>query len=295
MANEYEIIIVGGGPAGISAGIYSLRAGMKTLVIDSGNSALMQAKKIENYYGVESISGKDLIEKGVAQYKALGGEFLSSKVVGVRKDYSKNVFSVKVSGGEYIAKAVILCMGGNKKKTLNLLEDKKFENVSYCAICDGFFYRGLDVAVVGDDDFAVSESLELTGIAKNVYLLTNGKAVKEQKLQNVKVVSSKITEIVGKNTVQSIVFEDNSKLNIDGLFIALGTMSSMDTAKQLGVLTKNDYIMVDKNYMTNVAGVFAAGDAIGGLLQVSKAVSDGANAGLEAVRFIKIMEQNGKD
>lgn len=292
MNNLYDIIVIGGGPAGISAGIYAHRAGMKVLVIDGGNSSLEQAKKIDNYYGIESISGKDLIEKGINQYKALGGEFLQAKVVGVRQDFDKNRFTIKLVNEEYVCRAVILCMGGNKKITPSILQDTSFENVSYCAICDGFFYKGQNVAVIGDGEFAAAESEELAHIAKNVCVLTDGNKEFVAKSQNVKVISNKMAKIIGNDRVESIIFEDGTKLDIDGVFIALGTMSSFALAKQLGVLMNKDYISVDKNYMTNIAGVFAGGDSIGGLLQVAKAVSDGAGAGLEAARYIKIMEYN---
>lgn len=287
---EYEIVIIGGGPAGISAGIYATRAGAKVLVFDNGNSSLEKTKIIQNYYGIESISGKELKERGINQYKKLGGEILFCEVVGIVKDFDTDNFVVKTAQGNYTCKAVILCMGGGKKKTLEGLEKYEGENVSYCAVCDGFFYKGKTVAVVGNGNFAINEAEELSKVTKKVYLLTNTDEKTAEKRKNLSIVSKKIANFVGKTRIERVVFEDNSYIDVDGVFVALGALSSFEIAKQLGIITKNNCIIVDKNFMTNVAGVFSAGDNIGGLLQVVKAVSDGAQAGLEAVRYIKMME-----
>lgn len=293
MEKLFDIIVIGGGPAGISAGIYAHRAGMNVLVIDGRDSTLKQAKKIDNYYGVFNISGEELIQKGIDQYVELGGAYKEAKVVSVKQNFESKTFTVKATCGEYCSKAVILCTGTSKKKTLPQLEKYEGTNVSYCAVCDGFFYRGLNVAVIGDGDFAFNECEELSSVANQIYLITENKNVPN--IKNVQVVQKKVADFVGENKVEGVVFEDGSRLNVDGVFVALGTMSSFDIAKRLGILMKNNFILVDKNYMTNIAGVFAGGDAIGGLLQVSKAVSDGANAGLEATRYIKVMEHYGRE
>ena len=291
MEKEYEIIIVGGGPAGISAGIYAHRAGAKTLVFDSGVSNLERTKVLQNYYGFESISGKELKEKGIKQFKGLGGEVEKAEILKITKDFSKNCFFVKTEYGEYSSKVVILCTGSGKKKTVDGLEKYEGENVSYCAVCDGFFYRGKTVAVIGSGKFALSEAEELSKIAKKVYLISNNDEKTNKIAKNIEKISKKIKEFVGKNRIEKIIFEDNSSVDVSGVFVALGSLSTLEMAKQLGLLTKNNTILVDENYMTNVAGVFAAGDCIGGLLQVAKAVSDGAMAGLMAVRYIKMLEE----
>ncbi len=287
---EYEIVIIGGGPAGISAGIYAIRAGAKTLVFDNGNSSLEKTKIIQNYYGIESISGSELKQRGINQYKKLGGEIRLQEVVGVVKDFDADRFVVKTAEEEYVCRAVILCMGAGKKKTLEGLEKYEGENVSYCAVCDGFFYKGKTVAVVGNGNFALNEADLLSKVAKKVYILTNSGEKTAKKRKNVSIIGEKIANFVGKTRIERVVFEDNSYIDIDGVFVALGTLSGVEIAKQLGIITKNNCIIVDKNFMTNVAGAFCAGDNIGGLLQVVKAVSDGAQAGLEAVRYIKMLE-----
>ena len=290
---NYDVIIVGAGPAGVSAGIYCLRAGVKVLVLDGGNSALRQAKLIQNYYGLNNISGEDLYFNGINQFKALGGTVIETEVLKVIKDYTTNNFTVKTLTGTYLAKAVVLCMGSPKRKTIEGLEKYDGANVSYCAICDGFLYRNKEVAVIGSKDFALSECEELEKVVKKIYLISENQ-LNVAHMKNVEVVNKKIAEFMGDGLINKIKFTDNTEIDVDGVFVATGNLSSFELTKQLGLIDKNNFIMVDKNYMTNVAGAFCAGDMIGGLLQISKAVSDGASAGLEAVRYIKIMEMKNE-
>lgn len=285
---NYDLIIVGSGPAGISAGIYALRAGVNVAVIDDNNSSLLQAKQVQNYYGIKSISGKELIKNGEDQFSSLGGLIVKGQVLKINKDYQMNTFLVKTNKGTYHAKAIILAMGSPKKKTN--IELEKFDNVSYCAICDGFFYKNKTVAVLGDGDFAFSECEELEKVVGKIYLIAKDIAQNVKNGAKIEKINKEILKFEGKNILNKIIFKDNSSIEIDGLFVAEGVVSSFEIAKQLGLMVNNNFVEVDKNYMTNVAGVFAAGDMIGGLLQISKAVSDGANAGLEAVRYLKIME-----
>lgn len=289
----FDVIIVGGGPAGISAGIYAHRAGLSVLVFDAQNSTLKQAKVVNNYYGVEPISGEDLINRGVSQFKQLGGKIEFCQVVGVKKDFSTNTFIVKTTKGDYESRAIILATGVEKKKIVKGLEPYEGKNVSSCAVCDGFFYKNKIVAVIGDKDFAISECEELSKVTSKTFLLTDGKNV-DCNIKNVEVITKKIKSFSGKDLLDIISFDDGDKIHIDGCFVALGDLSSSDISKRLGLFMAKNYIVIDKNMMTNVAGVFACGDVVGGLLQVSKAVSDGAKAGLESARYIKMLEINEK-
>lgn len=283
----FDIIIIGGGPAGASAGIYAKRAGMKTLIVDSGESVLLQAKSVQNYYGFTNISGKDLVKNGIEQYKSLGGEYIQGQVVSIVQNYQEGSFNVKLSNQVYSSKTLILCMGGQKRQTIAGIE--RFENVSYCAICDGFFYKDRVVAVIGDGEYAIAECQDLEKVAKKIYLCTNGKRL-DYSVSNVEIIETEIKEFQGTSILERIEFKDKKVIEVDGVFVALGKLGSLDIAQKLGILTNNDSIIVDKNMMTNVPGVFAGGDAVGGLLQVAKSVSDGAKAGLEAVRYLKFME-----
>ena len=304
----YDIIIIGAGPAGISASLYAIRANMKVLVIYKGISNLGKATKIENYYGfVNGITGKELYDNGIKQAKNLGVEIRNSEVTGIES--IQNGFIVKTPEDEYSGKAVIISTG-NKKiappiKGINEFEGK---GVSYCAICDGFFYKGKNVVVIGNGNFAYSEAKTLSNVTNGITILTNGEPTnitkeilkrqsqyvnipKEREIKSTanefKINNKKIKEIVGDKKVEKIVFEDLSEIKVDGIFVALGEAGANDFAKTLGIITENDNIKVNENMETNVKGIYACGNITGGLLQVSKAVYEGAKAGLSAINYVK--------
>ena len=281
----YDVIIIGAGPAGISAGLYAKRAGMNVLILYYGESNLEKATKIDNYYGfAEGISGKDLYQEGIKQAENIGIEVKNEEVVTIQKT-DKN-FTVKTVNGEYLSKTAIISTG-NKKLRPNIKGIVEFEGkgISYCAICDGFFYRNKSVAVIGDGKFALSEAEHLKKIASNVIILTNGKSIENRK--EYETITKKIKEIHGESKVKQIEFEDNSKIDIDGIFIAIGEAGGSDFAKKMGVILQNDNIVVDENMQTNIEGLYACGNATGGLLQVCKAVYEGAKAGLSATTYAK--------
>lgn len=286
MDKIYDIIIIGAGPAGITAGIYAVRAGIDVLVLDNGESSLEKARVVENYYGFDKISGKELKQKGINQYVNLGGQFKEEEVLSLEKDYKNDLFIIETLKMRYNARALILATGTATKKTPKVFESNDYENVSYCAVCDGFLYRGKDVVVVGNGAFAKKECEYLKNIAKTVYLITDGQPLSVKIDKDIKIIDKKIVSVVGQNKVDFICLEDDSKLKADCVFIAQGSLSSFGIAKKLGLFVENNSIVVE-NYQTNIDGVFAAGDIVGGLLQISKAVSDGAQAGLNAVKYLK--------
>ena len=282
----YDVIIIGAGPAGVSAGLYVKRANLNVLMLYKGESALEKAKHIENYYGFENgISGKDLYLTGIKQAKNLGIDIKNEETINIRIDENKK-YTVITENETYKTKAIILATG-NKKNTVKIEEIKDFEGkgISYCAICDGFFYRNKEVVVIGNGKYAVSEANELINIAKNVTILTDGKESPE--INNIKNDTRKIRRIVGENKVEEIEFEDNQKLKVDGIFIALGTADGNDFAKKLGIITKNNQIIVNENMETNISGIYACGDCTGNLLQVSKSVYEGTKAGLQAINYVR--------
>ena len=286
---DYDIIIIGAGPAGISASLYTVRANKKTLVLYEDLSSLEKTDKIENYYGFENgISGKDLYKTGIKQAENLGVDVKKEEVIKIEMDMNnKNSykFIVTTSNNVYKSKVVIFATG-NKKNKPKIKGIEKFEGkgVSYCAICDGFFYRNKDVAVIGSGDYAVSETNDLINVVKDVTILTNGEKAPEFRADNVKIETRGIKEIIGNNKVEEVELEDGTKLKTDGIFVAQGVASSTDFAKKLGVLTNKDKIIVNEKMETNISGLYACGDCTGGLLQVSKAVYEGAIAGVEAIR-----------
>lgn len=283
----YDVIIVGAGPAGISASLYTQRANLKTLIIYQENSALDKAKKIQNYYGFEEgISGKELFEKGIKQAQNLGVELVKDEIVKIEK--KEEIFLVNSIKEDYKSKVVILATG-NKKTRPNIKGIEEFEGkgISYCAICDGFFYKNKNVAVVGSGNYAILETMELIGVAKNITILTNGKELPEYRAENVDLNSKEIKQIQGDKKVEEIEFKDNSKLKVDGIFIAEGVAGSTDFAQKLGAMTNKNNILVNENMQTTIKGLYACGDCTGGLLQVSKAVYEGAKAGIEIINYLR--------
>lgn len=282
----YDVIIIGSGPAGISASLYTKRAGLETLIVSKGIGTLNKVEKIENYYGTPSISGKEIQKIGEEQAKSLNIEIKNEEVMQI--DYGKN-FIVKTLNHEYETKAIIIATGSNRK-VANIKGIKEFEGkgVSYCATCDGFFYKGKDVAVLGSKEYALHEAQNLLPIAKSVTMLTNGEQPVEKRTEGIDVEENKIREFRGTNSIEEIKFEDNTTKKIDGLFVALGTASSSDLARKLGIiLDEKNNIKVDSKMETNIKGVYACGDCTGGILQISKAVYEGMTAGMSVIQLLK--------
>ena len=266
-----NVIIIGGGPAGVSAALYTARAGIETTVIVHGASALEKAEKIENYYGFpDGIAGSDLLAAGIEQAENVGAAVKREEVVGL--GFGQKL-EVRTAVASYEADAVILAMG-SQRKAPGIEGIKEFEGsgVSYCAVCDGFFYRGKTVAVLGAGDYAANERAELEPLAAEVIALEDADAIER---------------FSGDTQIRKVEFKDGTSKDIDGLFVAYGTAGPGDLARKLGIMTDGGRIITDENMATNVPGVYAAGDCTGGLLQVSKAVRDGAVAGTSAVRYLR--------
>ena len=283
----YDVIILGAGPAGISASLYTKRANLETLILYNDKSGLEKASLIENYYGFKNgISGKELYETGIEQAKNIGVEVKKEEVVKIENNIE--YFNVVTNTNEYKAKNLILATG-NKKNKPKIKGIEKFEGkgVSYCAICDGFFYRNRSISVLGSGNYAVAETNELINIADNITILTNGEKAPEFRADNVTIDTKEIEEINGENKVEEIKFKDGSTLKTDGIFVAQGVAGSSEFAKKLGIMTNKDKIIVNENMETNIKGIYACGDCTGGLLQVSKAVYEGAKAGLQVIAGIR--------
>ena len=283
----YDVIIIGAGPAGVSASLYTKRANLNTLIIYHDKSGLEKAELIENYYGFENgITGKELYNEGIKQAKRLGTEVLDEEVINIKME--EKGFTVITNKNEYQTKTVIFATG-NKKNTPKIKGIKEFEGkgISYCAVCDGFFYRNKNIAVIGSGNYAISETNELINLAKEITILTDGKTAPEIRADNVKIVPKKIREVRGETRVEEVEFEDDTKLPVDGIFVANGIAGSSEFAKKLGILTNKENIVVNENMETNIPGIYACGDCAGGILQVSKAVYEGAKAGLEVIKYVR--------
>ena len=279
----YDVIVIGSGPAGITAAIYAKRRNLSILVISKGIGALQKTEKIDNYYGFESgISGKELYENGIKQGKNLGIDFIEDEVINI--EYI-NQFTIETVNSKYEAKAVILATGVSRNVP-NIKGIKEFEGkgVSYCAVCDSFFYKGKDVAVLGDGNYAIHELETLKPVASSVTILTNGNNIIENRDSSIKVNSKKIREFRGDTKLEEVEFEDNTTQSLNGVFVAMGIASSSDLARRIGARIENNNIIVNENMETTVPGLFACGDCTGGLLQISKAVYEGAKAGLAVLK-----------
>lgn len=292
----YDIIIIGAGPAGISAALYAKRANLNVAVLYSGTSQLEKAHKIDNYYGFpDGITGQDLYQNGISQAKNLGIEVIEAEVTGVSMDAPapKTQYTVSAGAKDYSGRALIIATGNKKlRPALEGITELEGKGVSYCAICDGFFYRKKQVAVIGNGTFAVSEAEHLSHLADKVTILTNGADDKEVKTlcassDKIVIDTRELKAIQGEERVSGVLFADGTVLGADGVFVALGSAGAADFAKKLGLALNGDSITVDENMATNAPGVFCAGNATGGLLQVCKAVYEGGVAGLSAVNFVR--------
>lgn len=283
----YDVVVIGAGPAGISASLYAKRANLHVLVLYHGESNIEQAHKIDNFYGFpEGITGTELYNNGIKQAEKLGIDIKEAQVVGV-ENLGKH-FNVKTVKGNFETQTIILSTGNRKIKP-NIPGVKEFEGkgISYCAICDAFFFKNKKVAVIGNGEFAISEANELSHIVGQVTILSDGL---ESPNCEYKTITNKIKQIIGDTRVEKIEFDDGSTIDVDGVFIALGEAGASDFAKTLGIFQNEDNIKVNEKMETNIKGVYACGNITGGLLQVCKAVHEGAIAGLSAADYIRNMK-----
>jgi len=292
----YDVGIIGAGPAGVQAALYAARAGLSAIVFTAGPGELGRAHLVENYYGLpRAVTGKTLYKYGLRQLARVGAEVVEAEVIGV--SYASD-FLVQYTGGALHARCVIIATGRAKTRVaLSGLAELEGKGVSYCAVCDGFFYKNKPVAVLGAGEYAAAEASHLAELASCLTVLTNGAEPAlcatedhcnlwpaDTELINKKIASLQ-TDDTGK--LAGVLFEDGSSLEIKGLFVAVGTASAGDLARKLGCELSGGAIAVDEHAATNLPGLFAAGDCTGGIAQISTAVGQGAAAGLAAVKFLR--------
>lgn len=293
----FDALIVGSGPAGLSAAIYTARANLKVLVIGKGKkSQIFKTPKVENYFGVKEISGKELLLIGTNQAKAFGAEIIENEVADIKK--ADNLFELKTADNKaYQGKVVILAIGAVREKS-GIENEEKFvgRGVSYCAKCDAPFFKGKKVVVVGHKNYAAQEALEILPHTKDIMLYTNGKEPeiseglrKELKKNAIGVKKDKIIKIAGTENVENIILKNKESVPVSAVFIAIGVISPLQLANLLGIEVTDDkkYIRVDENRATNIEGVWAAGDCTGGVMQLGKVVGDGAVAAINAISWLR--------
>ena len=281
-----NVVIVGSGPAGVSAALYTARAGIDTTVLSRGPGALARAEGIQNYYGfAEAIPGAELERQGIEGAKAVGVKFVETEAVGLT---FTDKLTVETLAGDYSADAVILATGVSRAAPpLPGLKNLEGHGVSYCATCDAFFYRGRDVAVLGSGEYALHEVTALLPVAKSVTLLTGGAPLTAQFPLEVAVRTEKIEAILGEDAVTGVQLAGGEVLPVAGVFVALGVAGSTALARKMGAEVDGNRIVVGPDMMTSIPGLYAAGDCTGGLLQVAKAVYEGAMAGSEAAKALR--------
>jgi len=293
-----DIIIVGAGPAGLAAGIYGARSGLKCFIVEKGAAGgqAMTSPWIENYPGFPRVEGMKLMEAMAAHAREYIEIREGVEVVGIEP--APQGFKLTTRGGTLLSKGIILATGAYHRKLLIPGEDEYFgKGVSYCSTCDGFFFRKKKVVVVGGGNTAVTDALYLHSIGCDVTLIHRREALRAD-LKSQEAAAEKGLKIILNSTlehisgdgekVKSIEFMNNAKglrekMAVDGVFIAVGTVPSSALAKSLCVETGGgDFVKVDSSYRTNVPFVYAAGDVVGGILQVVAAVHGGAVAALSA-------------
>lgn len=281
----YDVIIIGGGPGGVSAALYAATGGLSVVILHNGASALGQTTRIVNYYGVGSISGAELYARGLDSVRELGVKTVECEatfVSGVTDE-----FTVSTTAGEFCGKRLVVATGAVRKRS-GIPDIEKYEGkgVSYCAVCDRFFYRKKTVGVVGTGEFALHEYNALKATAAQVYLFTNGEKT-DLDVENI--VTQNIVRLVDNvGRVGGVELCDGRIVPLDGLFVALGVAGGGDIAKSMGVFTdERGAIKVDGDCMTNIAGLYAVGDCTPGIKQITKAATDGMRAGTAIVRGIK--------
>lgn len=299
----YDVVIIGGGPAGMSCGLYAGRAGMKTMIVEKmfSGGQMSTTNEVENYPGVENvISGAELAYKFEGQARKFGVEFLNADVTGVQLE--GRVKKIITSQETLETKTVVFAMGAVARK-LGLENEARLtgKGVSYCATCDGAFFRGKDVAVVGGGDTALEDALFLSRICKKVYLVhrrnefRGAKVLQDQVMQmeNIEICYQMVAEqILGENHVEGLILrhveeETQRQIAVDGVFVAVGSTPSSQLVQEVLELSPGGYILTDDTMQTAIPGVYAAGDIREKQLrQIITAASDGAIAGFNAALYV---------
>ena len=292
----YDVIIIGGGPAGLTSALYLLRANKKVLILEKENigGQITSSSKVANYPGFGEISGMELMDNLYNQVVNLGGEVALEEALKIDDDNT-----VITDCGKYKAKAIILAVG-SKNKVLGIEREEEFvgRGISFCVSCDGAFYQGKTVAVVGGGNSAISEALSLADICRKVYIIQKEdnltcEEVLKEKLKvkdNIEILyNSEVVSYLGDNDIKGIVvktIDGEIKLDVEGIFLAIGLVPSTSFIADLLMLDKNNYILSDDT-LTDKTGIFVAGDCRSKKYrQLTTAVSDGTVAALNAINYL---------
>ncbi|MBU4462960.1 MAG: FAD-dependent oxidoreductase, partial [Proteobacteria bacterium] len=290
----YDVVILGTGPSGLQAAIHAARAKASVLILGRKHKSSLYRAHIENYCCLSGISGEELLQQGTRQALDSGAHFLDEDVIKTTQKADWFVISTE-SGYSIESRALIMAMGVTRNR-LGVPGEKDFlgKGVSYCVDCDANFYKGAKVAIVGNESAAVSGALTLLFYADQVHLVSDQLQVSDRldyQIRKSEVIihsGHKVKEIIGKETIEGMILDDDQRLNVDGIFIETGAKGAVELASLLGVELDSDkfkYIVTDKQQQTNIQGVYAAGDICGPPFQMAKAVGEGCVAGLSAAMY----------
>lgn len=296
MAEIIDVLIIGAGPAGLQAAVHAVRKKASVVVLGKPEKSAIYKAHVENYLCVPgTVDGAAMMEIAVAQATSFGARLFEEDVLGVEQE--GKLFKVEAESKIFRARTLVISIGTSRNK-LKVPGEKEFaaKGVSYCVDCDANFYRNAKVVVVGDESAAVDGALTLTNYAAEVNLVTHGLTASPAMVDKVTNSSVKllagrwVKEIVGDNVVQGLILDDDSRLEVDGVFVELGSKGPMELATSIGVALDMEtfsYIDTDKKQQTNISGVYAAGDIAGQPYQMAKAVGEGCVAGWEAANYAK--------
>ncbi len=296
MEEKYDVVVIGGGPAGLSAAIYTSRADFDTLILDEPDKLIEKVKSIDNYFGFpEGVSGKELLDRGRKQAERFGTDIKNDRAL-IIKIQGEN-YLIKTADRSYQTKSLILAPGiQHKKPDLSGLEEFEGKGVSYCVTCDAPLFRGKRVGLLGSEDLVAKEALELYEYTQDIEIFTNDRELDvsdslRSKIQEkeIPINTDKIKRVKGEDRFEGLVFEDDAE-EMDGLMIAEGTSGTLDFARTLGIQIEDDRLVVDQDQFTKVPRVYAAGDCTGGARQISAAVGEGAEAAVNLISELRDTE-----
>jgi thioredoxin reductase (NADPH) len=292
---SYDVVILGTGPAGLQAAIHAARKKASVLVLGKESKSSIYHHHVENYCCILSTTGEDIISAGRQQAAAFGAELVDEDVLSLAAEAGR--FRVRLESGSDIRAGALILATGTARNRLGVPGEKEFlgRGVSYCVECDCNFYKGNDVAVVGDGSAAANGALTMLAYARSVHLICRKlevNAALDAELRRSAVIlhePSRVKAIAGQESVEGLVLEDDARLPVQGVFIELGAKGVMELAGLLGVELDEEmkYIQTNKKMQTSVPGIYAAGDITGPPWQVAKAVGEGCVAGLEAAGYAK--------
>lgn len=295
MNEKYDVVIIGTGPAGLQAAIHAARRKVSVLVLGKENKSSLFTAHVENFYSLFNASGTEMLETGKKQAENFGAQFLEEDILKITLE--ENSFDLKTESSRNIRCKALIIATGTARNKLKVKGEKDLlgKGVSYCVDCDGNFYRGEDVAVVGSESAAVDGALTLVEIANTVHLISDDLKITDkmkEKLENSNVVihkKAKVKKIGGESQVEELLLKDGTAIKTAGVFIELGAKGLMELATIIGIQLDDQmkYIQTNKKQETNIPGIYAAGDICGPPWQVAKAVGEGCVAGIGAATYAK--------